>query len=172
MTTTTANRFSPFDPAESIEFKAFLFLERLVAMARVRILVGLTRLSFLGFFDRFESFISEMQLAEDEATTEHDVRFILDRKIKLAKSVERLVASLDSMARVPFRASNLAIYIAGRERIEVLKAYLKSTSLEQGMEEEIEQAKVDFLSTFARRKLTREQRTLLVDKYRKISAHN
>jgi hypothetical protein len=172
MTTTTADRFSPFDPAQSFEFKAFLFFERLVATVKVRILVELARLSFLGFFDRFESFLDELQLAEDESTSEQDIRAVLDQKIKLVKNIERLVTSLESMRGVSFKKSNLAIYVAGKERIEMLGNFLKSTALEQGVEEQIEEAKTDFLSTFARRKLTREQRALLIEKYRKLSASN
>jgi hypothetical protein len=172
MTTTTADRFPEFDPAQSFELRAFFLLDPIVAKVRARILVELTRLSFLGFFDRFESFLDSVQLAEDEATSEHEVCEILSQKDKLAKSIERLVNSLDSMARVPFRDSSLAVYVAGNSRMEILKAFVASAKLERGIEDQIEQAKLDFLSKFARRKLTRDQRQLLVEKYRKITVGN
>lgn len=172
MTTTTADRFPAFDPAQSFEFRAFLILDRVVTKVHLRILVELTRLSFLGFFDRFESFLSSLLLAEDEAMSERGIREILEQKVKLAKSIERLVKSLESMGHVPFRNSSLAVYIAGNDRIETLKSFVNSAKLESGIEDQIEQAKLDFLSTFARRKLTREQRNLLVEKYRKISVGN
>ena len=169
MTTITADRFPAFDPAESFEFRAFLLLDAVVARVRARILVELVRLSFLGFFDRFESFVDSLQKAEDESASETEIHTVLEHKMKLAASIERLMKSLDSMARVPFRESNLAAYVAGDGRIEALRDFVSSAQLEQGIENQIEQAKTEFLSTFARRKLTREQRRVLIDKYRKIS---
>ncbi len=73
------------------------------------------------------------------------------------------------MTKLPFKGSDLADYVAGKDRIEVLRFFIKNTRFEHEAEEIIEHSKVEFLSRFARRKLTREQRNLLVEKYRKIS---
>lgn len=50
------------------------------------------------------------------------------------------------------------------------KLFITSTTIEHQAEEMIEQSKVEFLSNFARRRLTREQRNRLIENYRKISS--
>jgi len=74
------------------------------------------------------------------------------------------------MTHVPFKGASLGEYVAGKERIETLRFFIRSTTLEQQAEEMIEQSKTEFLSNFARRRLTREQRNRLIENYRKISS--
>jgi hypothetical protein len=170
MTTTTADHFALFaDPSESFEFKAFILLDSIIVRIKLRGLIELTRLSFLGFYDRFEKFLSQIQYIEDDTVGEEAMKAVLSQRLRLAQNVERLVARLEPMTHVPFKDSNLGEYIAGKDRIDVLKFFIKNTRFEHEAEELIEHSKIQFLSRFARRKLTREQKNLLVEKYRKIS---
>jgi len=170
MTTTTADHFTLFaDPAESFEFKAFILLDSIILRIKLRGLIELTRLSFLGFYDRFEKFLGQIQYVEDDALGEQAMKAVLAQRLRLAENVEMLVARLEPMMRVQFKDSNLGEYVAGKDRIDVLKFFIKNTRFEHKAEEMIEESKVEFLSRFARRKLTREQRLLLLEKYRKIS---
>ncbi len=171
MTTTTADQFQlSADPADSYEFKAFILLDSIVTRIKLRGLIELVRLSFLGFYDRFETFLDQIQQAEDDVVGEEAVASVLAQKLRLAQNVKTLVARLEPMTHVPFRGGNLGEYVAGKERIETLKLFITSTTLEHQAEEMIEQSKIEFLSNFARRRLTREQRNRLIENYRKISS--
>lgn len=170
MTTTTADQFPLFtDPTDSFEFKAFFLLDSIITKARLRVLIELTRLSFLGFYDRFEKFLEQLQLAEDEAIGEETAKAVVGQRLHLAASIETLLARLDPMTRITFKGSNLGEYVAGKDRIDTLRLFIKSARIDQQAEDKIEQSKVEFLSSFARRRLTKHQQSLLVEKYRKFS---
>jgi hypothetical protein len=170
MTTTTADQFQlSIDPTESFEFKAFILLDTIVRRIKLRLLIELVRLSFLGFYDRFEKFLEQVQQYEDDAMGEEAITAILAQKLRLAQNVRTLVARLEPMTSVPFKGVNLGEYVAGKERIEALRLFIAHAELEQQAEEMIEQSKTEFLSNFARRRLTREQKNRLVEKHRKIS---
>jgi hypothetical protein len=171
MTTTTADQFLlSADPTDSYEFKAFILLDSIVTRIKLRGLIELVRLSFLGFYDRFETFLDQIQHAEDDVVGEEAVAALLAQKLRFAQNVKTLVARLEPMTLVPFKDGNLAEYVAGKERIETLKLFITSTILEHQAEEMIEQSKTEFLSNFARRRLTRDQRNRLIENYRKISS--
>jgi len=170
MTTTTADQFPLFtDPTQSFEFKAFILLDSIITRARLRILIELTRLSFLGFYDRFEKSLDQLQIMEDEATGEEMVKMVMGRRLHFATSIETLLARLEPMTRIPFKGSSLGEYVAGRDRIETLKYFIRGAKIDQQAEDLIEQSKTEFLSSFARRRLTKQQQALLVEKYRKFS---
>jgi len=171
MTTITADQFLlSADPTDSYEFKAFILLDSIVRRIKLRGLIELVRLSFLGFYDRFETFLDQIQQAEDDVLGEDAVATVLAHKLRLAQNVRMLIARLEPMTHVPFKGGNLADYVAGKERIQILKGFIASTMLEHQAEEMIEQSKIEFLSNFARRRLTREQRYRLIENYRKISS--
>jgi len=171
MTTITADQFLlSADPTDSYEFKAFILLDSIVRRIKLRGLIELVRLSFLGFYDRFETFLDQIQKAEDDVLGEEAVATVLAHKLRLAQNVKALVARLEPMTHVRFKDGNLADYVAGKERIETLKLFITSTMLEHQAEEMIEQSKTEFLSNFARRRLTKEQRNRLIENYRKISS--
>lgn len=170
MTTTTADQFQlSADPTESFEFKAFILLDSIVTRIKLRILIELVRLSFLGFYDRFEKFLDQIQQHEDDAMGEEGMAAVLAQRARLAQNVQTLVARLEPMLSVRFKNANLAEYVAGKDRIEALRLFIAHTGLEQQAEEMIEQSKTEFLSNFARRRLTREQKNRLLENHRKIS---
>ena len=172
MTTTTADQFPLFaDPTDSFEFKAFILLDSIVTRARLRVLIELTRLSFLGFYDRFEKSLDQLQFMEDEALGEETAKAVVGQRLRLATTVETLLARLEPMTRVTFKSSNLGEYVAGRERMDTLRLFIKGSKIDQQAEDMIEQSKVEFLSSFARRRLTKQQQNLLIEKYRKFSIH-
>jgi hypothetical protein len=170
MTTTTANFPLLPDPTESFEFRAFILLDLIVARVKLRAVIELARLSFLGFYDRLEKFVDQLQRAEDDAVGEAAVKAIVEQRLRLATNVERLLSRLEPMAQVPFKRSSLGDYIAGIDRIEVLKAFIRIAKAEEAAEDLIERSKTEFLSEFARRRLTKHQRDLLIEKHRKFSA--
>jgi hypothetical protein len=171
MTTATAGLSLFTDPTESFEFRAFIFLDLIVARLKLRVLIELARLSFLGFYDRLEKSLDQLERAENEIIGEAEIKAIVEHRLHLASNIETLLGRLEPMTRMQFKNSTVGDYVAGKDRIETLRAIIKSAKIEHRAEELIENSKIEFLSEFARRKLTKHQRDQLVERHRRLSVH-
>jgi hypothetical protein len=171
MTTATATPSFFADPTASFEFRAFIFLDLIVSRVKLRILIEFARLSFLGFYDRLEKSLEQLAQAENAASSEPDIKMVVEYRMQLASSMDSILARLEPMMRIVFKDSTLGEYIAGRDRIDTLRATSSNIKLEQEAEGLIEHSKTEFLSQFARRRLTKTQRELLIERHRKLSVH-
>ncbi len=165
----TYEHFVRLDPTESPLFKLGLFFDRLVTKVQFRFLVVMTRLLFLGFYDDLRIFLEKIELAEGQAQSESEHKAVWDRKMKVAQETEKLAQLLQSMGRISYQGSDLVAYIVGQDRLEEIKIFVELARLEGRGEAILEQTKRDFLGTFGKRRLTRDQRTTFVRKHKELS---
>jgi hypothetical protein len=169
MTTTTYDQFVGPDPTESYTFRAAVLFEWVLARAKLRFLIEITRLLLLGFYEDFRDFVRDIEQAEDRSKCEAGFKAIWARKSAAAEKVATLVSQLESMGDVPYRGRYLVDYLLGRDRLEKLKLFVEATKLEARAEGLLDKAKREFLASFGKRKLTKGQRTALLQKYKELA---
>lgn len=169
MTTATYDEWSRLDPTESAVFWWAVRLERVIATVRLHFLIELTRLLLLGFYEDFQSFLVRVEVEEDRGENEAQFKAIFRLKARAAERVEELLSRLDSLAGVSYKGRSLPEYLVGTERREELKLFLRATALEREGEEILEHSKKKYLISVTQRKLTANQRTALLDRYRELA---
>lgn len=169
MDATTYEQFVGLDPTKSFLFRAAIVLERLITAFRVRLLIEVTRLVLLGFYDDFRTFLDAIEGAEDQTHKESEYIAIWSLKTSVAEKTGKLVERLESIRGITYRGKNLGDYLIGKERLDHLKLFVEVAKLERQGEDILRQARKDFLASFAKYKLTSSQRTALLEKYKELS---
>jgi hypothetical protein len=157
------------DPTDSYLFKIALLLDWLTAKVKHRILIEVTRLLILGFYEDFRDFLHALEQAEDQCRSEAEFKAVWMRKLAAAERVAKLVGQLESIGHVPYNGRDLVNYLVGNDRLEELQLFVKATRLEREAEAMLDKAKRGFLASFAKRRLARDQRAALLQKYRELT---
>ncbi len=168
MTTATYDQLTCPDPTETYAFKAGLFVDRLLARLRVRLLVEVARLLFLGFYDDLQNFLRTIQLAEERAQSEAEYKAIWNHKAKVALKTAELVSQLESIGNVRYGSRGLVDYVVGADRLDQLKLFVEISQFEQAGEAILAQAKRDFLTAYGKRAPSKTQRTALLEKHKEL----
>ena len=168
MTTITYDQLVARDPTESSLFKCAMVFDRVVAKLKLKFLIEVMRLLMLGFYEDFRCFVQATDGAEAQA--EKQAQFMAVQKLKLAAAANtaKLISRLESLDGVPYKGGNLLDYILGRDRLDDLRLFVKATRVEHQAEEVLDQAKSQFLSSFAKRRLSKSQQTALLQKFNEL----
>lgn len=169
MTTATYDTWSRLDPTESSMFWWAVRLERVITTVKFHFLIELTRLLLLGFYEDFQTFLAKIELEEGRCESEAQFTAIFGYKARAAGRIEQLVCRLDSLGDVSYKGRNLPEYLVGTDRLEELKLFVRATALEREGEEILDRSKKKFVFTVTQRKLTPNQRTALLDRYRELA---
>jgi len=169
MTTDTYDTWSRLDPTESSMFWLAVRLERVITRVKFHFLIELTRLLLLGFYEDFQTFLATIELEEGRSENEAQFTAVFRHKARAAERIEQLVSRLDSLGAVSYKGRSLPEYLVGRGRLDELKLFARATALEREGEEILDQSKKKFVLTVTQRKLTPNQRTALLDRYRELA---
>jgi hypothetical protein len=169
MTAATFDTWSRLDPTESSIFWWAVRLERVIATVKFHFLIELTRLLLLGFYEDFQTFLATIELEEGRSENEAQFTAVFGYKARAAERIEQLVSRLDSLRAVSHKGRNLPEYLVGTDRLEELKLFVRATALEREGEEVLDRSKKKFVLTVTQRKLTPNQRTALLDRYRELA---
>ncbi|HMD85679.1 MAG TPA: hypothetical protein VKO18_13375 [Terriglobia bacterium] len=169
MTTATYDSWSRLDPTDSTVFRWADRLGRVITTVKIHFLIELTRLFLLGFYDDFQTFLVRVEFEENRSESEAQFRAIFGVKIRAAERIEQLLSRLDLLGAVSYRGRNLSEYLVGTDRMEDLKLFVRAMSLEREGEEILDRSKKKFVFTVTQRKLTPNQRTALLDRYRELA---
>ncbi len=120
----------------------------------------------MGFYDELQTFLDPVALAEDQSRSESEYRAVWERKQKVAQKTASLVAQLELLGQLTYKGTNLLHHIVGAQRLEELTLFVEATNLEKRGERILAQAKKDFLATFGKHQLSRNQRLALLEKHK------
>ncbi len=169
MTTATYDAWSRLDPTESSMFRWTVRLERVITTFKFRFLIELTRLLLLGFYEDFQAFLVGIELEEDRSENEAQFKAVFRHKARAAERIEQLVSHLDSLGTASYKGRKLPEYLVGTDRLVELRLFVRATALEREGEEILEQRKTKFLVAVTRRRLTPNQRTAVLDRYKELA---
>lgn len=169
MDATTYGQLAGLDPTNSNYYKATLFLERLLLRFRLRLVVETAHLLFLGFFEDFRIFLQRIEDAENASQSEAEFMAVWNCKTKVGEKTSRLVSSLESIGNYVYKGRDLVDYVAGRDHLEEMKLFVRVVQFEREAEGALNQTKMAFLTAFGQRKLTQNQRSALLKKYRELT---
>jgi len=169
MTTATYETWSQPDPTETRLFWWAVRLERLIATFKFHFLIEFTRLLLLGFYEDFQAFLARIELEENRSENEAQFKAVFQHKVRAAERMEELVSHLDSLGNVPYKGCKLGEYLVGADRLEELKLFVRATALEREGEEILDQGKRKFLVTVTQRKLTPNQQSAMLGRYKELA---
>lgn len=145
-----------------------MILQRLTAAAKLRVLVELTRLVLLGFYDDFCRFMDDMEQAENQSQSEAVFSTVWSLRLSAAEKTSKLIQRLERMKDVSYKGRSLLDYLIGDNRLEEMSLFVQMVKLEAEGEQILAKAKRDFMAAFGKRKLSKNQRTALLEKYREL----
>ncbi len=169
MTSVTYDQLVCMDPTSTYQFKGVILLERLITRIRLRFLLEMTRLLMLGFYDDFQTFLQNVESAEHRSRSESEFRAIFGCKLRAAQATSGMIERLQILEGLRYRERDLLDYLIGRDRLEELSLFVKATMIENEAEGMLDEAKREFLKSFAKRKLTKVQRAAILQKYDELS---
>jgi len=168
MSATTYDRFASLDPTNTPLFRMAMILQRMTAAAKLRVLVELTRLVLLGFYDDFCRFIDHVEQAENQSQGEAGFSAVSSLKLSTAEKTSKLIQRLERMKHVSYKGTNLIDYLIGDNRLEEMSLFVQMVKLEAEGEQILAKAKMGFMAAFGKHKLSKNQRTALLEKYREL----
>ncbi len=169
MASITYEELQGIDPTDSILYRAAVLFDGLLRRVKLGILVEISRLLFLGFYEDFRIFLDAIEQAEGASVNAGEFEAVWSCKLRVANKIAVLVARLESIGAASYKDTSLIHYIAGKERLEGLKLFVQATDVERQGEEILTRTKGAFLTSFAQRKLTQNQQASLLEKYKELA---
>jgi len=158
----------PLDPTSSSSFRLFRLFERLLVWARIRFVIEMARLFFLGFYEDFRRFLVGLERELDRSETEAQYKLLWAIKAEASEKMDVLLDHLGPLEHYRYKGQGLVEYLIGAQRLQELRLFVKATKLEGEAEGLIDGTKVAFVTSLAQRQLTESQRIAMLEKYREL----